>query len=344
VSLDIEDPGQLRDYLRASGRIRPDETIHATPLAGGVSNRAVIVRRESGEEWVVKQALAKLRVKVDWFGDPERIHREALALRTLARLAPSGAVPRFVWEDREMHLLAMSAVPRPHENWKEMLLRGGAGLPHVPEFGRLLATIHTRAADQRHWVEPPFRDTSFFESLRLEPYYRYTATRLPEAAEFLTRLADESLRVRATLVHGDFSPKNVLVHQGRLVLLDFEVAHFGDPAFDVGFALTHLLSKANHLLRARERFIASAADFWRIYRTGLGAACGDAELETRAVQHTLACLLARVDGRSTLEYLSEEERSRQRALALALVREPPDAVPALVAAWARGLEETDAAD
>jgi 5-methylthioribose kinase len=62
-------------------------------LAGGVSNRTVLVERTaSGEGWVVKQALPKLRVATEWLSDPERIHQEALGLRWLSELAPPGAI------------------------------------------------------------------------------------------------------------------------------------------------------------------------------------------------------------------------------------------------------------
>src|SRR5689334_7158814 len=116
VPLDIEQPGQLLAYLRATNRIARDETPQMKTLAGGVSNRTVLVKRASGEAWVLKQALAKLRVRVDWFSDPARIHREALGLRWLEKLAPPGTITPLVFEDEQHHLLAMEAVPEPHEN------------------------------------------------------------------------------------------------------------------------------------------------------------------------------------------------------------------------------------
>ena len=110
-------------------------------LAGGVSNRTVLVEfpeRPSRESWVLKQALAKLRVKVDWFSDPARIGREALGLRHLAALAPPGTITPLVFEDPAHHLLAMAAVPQPHENWKSRLLAGRVEPEHAGQFGSLL--------------------------------------------------------------------------------------------------------------------------------------------------------------------------------------------------------------
>jgi 5-methylthioribose kinase len=147
--LDIERPGALLAWLREAGWIGPEETPRVETLAGGVSNRTVLVERPSGEAWVVKQALPKLRVQVDWFSSPERIHREALGLRWLSQLAPPGATVSFVFEDANHHLLGMAAAPRPHVNWKTMLLAGQLDPDHVDQFGRLLGTIHRKSADRR---------------------------------------------------------------------------------------------------------------------------------------------------------------------------------------------------
>ena len=330
-TLDIERPGSLVGYLKATGRLGEDEEPVVSVLAGGVSNRTVLVERTaSGEGWVVKQALPKLRVATDWFSDPERIHREALGLRWLSELAPPGAITPLVFEDHENHLLAMEAVPQPHENWKTMLLDGRLDMDHVEQFGRLLGAIHHGGYERREETARVFDDRSFFESLRLEPYYGYAAERVSAASYFLRALVEETRSRRETLVHGDYSPKNVLVREGRLVLLDHEVIHFGDPAFDLGFSLTHFLSKAHHLPRKRSAFAHAAQLHWSTYRQEVGDLPWTKDLEERAVRHTLGCLLARVAGRSPLEYLVKEELARQREAVLALIQDPPESVPGLV--------------
>jgi 5-methylthioribose kinase len=322
-ALDIEETPALLAWLQATNRIARGEQPRVRNLQGGVSNRTVLVERESGEAWVLKQALAKLRVPVDWFSSPERIHREALGLEWLAMLAPAGSTTPLLFEEREQHLLAMRAVPQPHENWKTMLLGGNICADHVRQFATLLATIHREAWERRDEIADVFADRSFFESLRLEPYYAYSAQQTPAAAGFLDSLIRETRACATTLVHGDYSPKNVLIHEGRLVLLDHEVIHFGDPAFDLGFALTHLLSKAHHIPGLRRDFVAAAGNFWDIYFDALGGPEWAAELEPRAVRHTLACLLARVAGRSPLEYLRPDERVRQRDAVLGILPAPP---------------------
>jgi len=325
-ALDIEQPAALLAYLRQAGHIAPDETPALERLAGGVSSRTVRVTRASGEAWVLKQSLARLRVSVEWFSDPQRIHTEAAALRWLQQLAPAGAVPQLIFEDHSEHLLAMQAVPQPHANWKSLLLAGGLAERHVLAFGRLLATIHRRSSQRLPDLVPDFADKRFFETLRVEPYYRYTASQVPAAADFLNQLIEATLAQRAALVHGDYSPKNVLIYADRLILLDHEVAHLGDPAFDLGFSLTHLLSKGHHLAEQRAAFGQAARNYWTAYADELGEVPWRAGLEARAVAHTLGCLLARVAGRSPLEYLTLREQRRQHMTVLMLLDKPPQTV------------------
>jgi aminoglycoside phosphotransferase (APT) family kinase protein len=339
ATLDIEQHDALVRYLRATGRVAPRETPRCVTLSGGVSNRVVRVERAGGEAWVLKQALPRLRVREEWFSDPARIQREALGLQWLARLAPAGSITPLVFADPAEDLLAMQAVPHPHENWKTRLLAGGLEREHVVQFGELLGAIHRRAREQQAGLAAIFDDRQFFESLRLEPYYAFTAARAPAAGEFLRSLIADTRATRLTLVHGDYSPKNILRHAGRLVLLDHEVIHWGDPGFDLGFALTHLLSKAHHLPARRAEFLAAAGWFGNAYQRAAGDLARMAGLETRAVRHTLGCLLARVDGRSPLEYFTPAERDRQRSAVLALMKEPPATLPGLFQAFGAKLGE-----
>ncbi len=328
--LNIKSPPALVAYLRRSGCLRADETPTVRVLAGGVSNRTVWVGRESGAACVLKQALPKLRVPVDWFSSPARIGREALGLHWLGRLLPSGAVPRFLFEDPKHHLLAMTAVPEPHENWKVALLAGRLDAGLVRQCAGLLAAIHREAATRTDELKPIFADRAFFESLRLEPYFGYAATQVPAAAGFLQRLIAETRACALTLVHGDFSPKNLLVHRGRLVLLDHEVIHWGDPTFDVGFVLTHFLSKANHRSAQRGAFAEAAQALWQTYRAEVGQLAASPDFEPRAARQTLGCLLARVAGRSPLEYLEAAERAAQRDAVLILADAPPTTIAKLI--------------
>lgn len=370
--MDIEVPEELTAYLRATKRVGADEALTIQNLAGGVSNRTVYVRRASGEAWVLKQALAKLRVQVDWFSDPARVDREALGIEWLGKLlqaappafdlphgppstpgqaaanagaaaaamekpanapATTGRVPALIFHDPEHHLLAMEAVPEPHQNFKTVLLHENVPLFQIGRFGQLLADVHGQSFLRLSELPAPFRDRRYFQNLRLEPYYQYTAEQVPEAAAFLRNLVASTNMRKLCLVHGDYSPKNVLLQGGGLVLLDHEVIHIGDPAFDLGFALTHLLSKALHRPDQRGQFLLAAHLFYTHYLIRLAGQVQDerwvVETETWAVRHALGCLLARVAGRSQLEYLTPDEKLKQRVAVTTLMENQPATVEEL---------------
>jgi len=329
--LDIEQPEALLRYLRQRGALETLEEPAIRVLPGGVSSRVVLVRRANGEGLVLKQSLPKLRVAVDWFSDPRRIHREALALRWMPELGLR--VPAFRFEDFDHHVVAMEAVAEPHENWKTMLLDGRLETWHIDAWAHMLANLHTRSHARRVEIAVDFADRSYFESLRIEPYYLYTAGQVQAASNFLADVVAATLSNRICLVHGDYSPKNVLVHDRELVLLDHEVAHFGDPAFDLGFSMTHLLSKAHHLPEQRTRFEEAALRYWSVYWGTVHSEEWSAGLERRAISSILACLLARVAGRSQLEYLDQLERANQQRVVLTLIAKAPVNVNDLISSF-----------
>ena len=331
--MNIEDNIELTAYLHQRGLIYPDDMLTIQVLHGGVSNRTVSVQVAGGDHWVLKQALQKLRVKVDWYSDPTRIHNEAKGMRWLAELTPPGTIPAMIFVDQHYHVLCMKAVPDGHRNWKDMLLAGQVQQDHVRQFAAVLAQIHRESYRQQQALKPLFGDRRFFENLRLEPYYSYTSEQHTSTREFFESLMNETRQQSLALVHGDYSPKNILIHENKLILLDHEVIHFGDPAFDVGFSMTHLLSKAHHVAAARPAFLSAAQFYWQHYQHHVGPLAGDIALEERAIRHTLACMLARVDGRSPMPYLTASERSVQRTATLHLITQPPTSMTDLIAAF-----------
>jgi len=334
--IDIEDFEQLLPYLKTRGAIGASErNPELSILGGGVSNRVVQVRRANGVVWVLKQGLPKLRVSVDWFSDPARIQHEALALKWLRTLGLD--VPELQFEDANQHLIAMDAVAEPHVNWKQLLLAGHLEIGHVEAFARMLAHLHLRSAQRRGEISLVFEDDSYFESLRVEPYYLYTAEQIPEVRPFIDAVVASTRANHLCLVHGDYSPKNVLIHDDRLVLLDHEVAHFGDPAFDLGFSMTHLLSKAHHVSSHRSLFAEATVRYWQLYWELVGGQALAKGLERRAIESTLCCLLARVAGRSPLEYFTVPEKERQRLVVMQLMKDVPKTTPQLVAQFVEGL-------
>jgi len=329
------DASNAEQYLHETHRVAREESLQVRELSGGVSNFVLLARRSSGEEFVLKQARPQLRVPLPWFCGVARIFREIDVLRLCERTftnersptAPSSALaiqfPRVLFEDRENFLFGMTAAPSPHETWKERLLSGDADGAIASACGDLLGRLHA-ATWRDAAVARQFDDRQFFDDLRIDPYFRQIALVHADLRPAIQRLIDSVWENRFCLVHGDFSPKNLLVWNGGLMLIDFEVGHFGDPAFDLGFVLTHLVLKSLWAGGECERYLALLESFWSRYATALSATVSAAdmsELESRTAQNLAGCCLARVDGKSRVDYLADGDPARE--LSRQLFQQPP---------------------
>ncbi len=288
------------------------------PLAGGVSSEIVLIDRRV----VVKRALPKLRVAEDWQADISRNRYEWLYLAYAGRVCP-GSVPRVLaygdgW-------FAMEYLGSRFANWKKLLM-GGVCVPvHAERAGSTLACIHSASRGDNS-VREMFSTVDNFHQLRIDPYLLTTGRRHPDLQDRFEYMAAD-LRVSSDcLVHGDYSPKNLLVSDQRLVVLDCEVAWFGDPAFDLAFLLNHLHLKA--LYHAPEdvglRDLIDA--FLQAYLPGI-------ELRRRTALLLLMLMLARVDGKSPAEYLSPEQQERVRAFTRPRIREGVDSLDTITRDW-----------
>lgn len=293
-----------------------EASVHS--LGGGVSNTVLLAASPAGRI-VCKQALEKLRVEADWHSRPDRTLREADAMKALAPLLPPGSVPGIVFIDRPNCIYAMEAAPESATDWKTALLRGHADPGVAAAAGRILGAI-IRATFQSPVWETRFGDQTVFDELRLDPYYRFTAARHPDCAAHFNRLIDSP---RLSLVHGDWSPKNLLLAGNAVTAIDFEVVHFGDPCFDTGFLFCHLLLKSIHLPAHALEFQECAAAFWQALDMQ-NSWCWPGTMA-----HLGGLLLARADGKSPAEYLTEPEREQLRRLAKRLILHPAESIEKL---------------
>jgi 5-methylthioribose kinase len=305
-------PETVGDYLVARGLIPAPEPLDVTELSGGISG-VVLAVRSDGSHLVVKQALERFRVADEWLVPPARALSEAAALELMAQRAP-GSVPTLLDVDPEAFVLVMEEAPPGWRPWKAALLDGKADPNVAARLGRLLAVVHSADAD--------LGSADSFDAQRVDPYLRTIQRRHPALAAEIGAYVERLLATRRCLVHGDWSPKNVLAGDDGLWVVDWEVVHRGDPVFDLAFLLNHLLLKTIHRPRAGRDY----------------EACGRAFLEAYAHDVDLAYLLglagclmlARVDGKSPAEYLTEPEREQARAAGIAMLRSPPES---LAGAW-----------
>jgi aminoglycoside phosphotransferase (APT) family kinase protein len=322
VLLDRDSVGR---YLLSRGVGQPPYT-DAETLAGGVSNIVVRVRTE-GRLVVVKQSLETLAVADRWTAPTSRVITEAKVMALLGSVTP-GRVPGILDRDEVQHTVVMESAPTGWTDWKTQLLAGRVHQDVARTLGAILATWHEQTSHPTQLLEPGFDEYEAFEALRVDPYFRTAAARAPEASDALMSVVRDMASRRACLVHGDFSPKNVLVGSGAapaagsaaattpLWVIDFEVAHLGDPAFDVAFMCTHLLMKSFAMTDRVEELDAARDAFVAAYSEGQ-------DLDWVHVSRLIGALLvARVKGKSPADYLAERAREQVWDVGLSLLREP----------------------
>jgi len=291
----MDEPGTLLTLLERDGVVRAPNA-RLTPLSGGVSCEIYLVE-DDAERFVVKRALAKLKVKADWFADISRNRSEWEYIRYVAKFLPE-AVPALKHCSVTDNYFAMEHLNGSFANWKHLLLAGKANPEDARRAGNILALIHRHSAGDAEAMRL-FDTTPNFFQLRIESYLLATGMKHPNLRTLFEAEAERLAGVRECLVHGDFSPKNILISPERMVLLDCEVAWYGEPAFDLAFLLNHFFLKA--LLHApRDTGMRPLIEnFWSEYQ----AARPTPEMESRVGRLLLMLMLARVDGKSPVEYL-----------------------------------------
>ncbi|GBD36260.1 Methylthioribose kinase [bacterium HR36] len=327
-------PDNAREYLGQIG-IPREEIVAIQPLGWGVSN--LVLRIVTTRGWyVLKQSRPQLRTKELWRSDPARIFREAHAMQALAPCLPSGVVPRVLHVDRDHYCFLMEHAPPQARVWKAELLSGQIQAQVATFAGQLLGQVHEQT--QHHpQFQQEFAERQVFWQLRTDPFYLRIMQRHPDIAPVVETLVQRLDHCSEAICHGDFSPKNLLIWperpDGLFTLVDYETVCFGDPAMDVGFFLSHLLLKAIRLTWPRtsawqlpvsnpsagpdlatsplpgtvwrQQVFELTQRFWASYRATAPRTCSP-EHEHWSRLHCAACMLARVDGTSPVDYLPEE--------------------------------------
>jgi aminoglycoside phosphotransferase (APT) family kinase protein len=293
------EPAELLNELRRNGHVL-DPHARLTPLHGGVSSEIFLVE-DGAQRFVVKRALAKLKVKDDWFADVRRNVSERNYLECVHWMMP-GTVPELRFVSPSDDYFGMEFLGEGFTPWKQLLLAGDIRITHAELAGSILGEIHERTT-YNEALRRKFDTTANFYQLRIEPYLLTTGARHVALQEAFDSEAARIASVHEALVHGDFSPKNILIGADRMVVLDCEVAWYGDPTFDVGFFLSHLFLKWLYFAPEKRGVENLVVAFWRSYAEARSPA-NAAVVEHRLVRLLLMLLLARVDGKSPVEYLS----------------------------------------
>jgi hypothetical protein len=280
-----------------------------TPLPGGVSSEIHIAQIGS-ERVVVKSALEKLRVASDWHSDPIRILAEGDALRWFHCVTPHYVPDPIAITDSPPGLVIPYA-PEPSVDWRTSLLSRitKSDVEITRQLRQILTQWHSTSAKALSGTR--LDDTNRLRTLRLEPFYQDMATSLPEFNSVISDCITELLEQRTCMVHGDFSPKNVLLFEGGIWVLDAEVAHIGNPVLDYATMSAHLILKALFYRDSPE----SSEIAQSMIEVFLDTESVD-KLPATLSPHTGVFLGVRAIGRSPAQYLS----SHQQLLALNIAK------------------------
>ena len=333
--IEAPDPTLIHSLERA-GLLRLDEAHGFERLVGGVSSDIWKVTT-SERTFCVKRALSQLRVAANWQAPVERNQYEVAWFEVVQGILPD-AVPSILYHDAQAMLCAMEYLdPEQHRVWKRELQEGRANPDDAGAVGSSLGRIHAATAG-RAAVAARFPRSDIFRSIRLEPYLEATAARHPDLSTPLQALSQRTDATRTVMIHGDVSPKNILLGPNGPVFLDAECACIGDPAFDIAFCLNHLLLKCLWNPAARSGYFSC---FQRMVDDYVSQVDWElpAALEARAASLLPGLFLGRVDGKSPVEYLQDEaQRNRVRRCARRLLVAPPSRLNAVLCAWQEELD------
>jgi aminoglycoside phosphotransferase (APT) family kinase protein len=319
--------------LARMGVLAQGEDCKRETLSGGVSCDVWLITKKNGERLVLKRALPKLRVTAEWCAPAERSHTEVDWLRLVAEIDPK-LVPKVLSEDRVAHAFAMEFLPSDrYPLWKEKLAAGDADPGFAARTGNALAQIHAATATNAH-IAHQFANQAQFLSLRIEPYLLYVSEKHRAVAPIIRALARSIADSRIALMQGDISPKNILCGPDGPVFLDAETACYGDPAFDLAFCGNHLLLKCIWHPEFTSAYLACFGALSSTYLDGVSWE-NSAAIEARAAALIPALLLARIDGKSPVEYITDgQDKIFVRRFAKQCLAAAPHSLTELRALWA----------
>ena len=323
---------EFHSFLIESGLMGTEEVPRYKALPGGVSSDIWLVQLPD-RQLCIKRALAKLKVKEEWHAPISRNATEVDWLETANIIVP-GCAPRVLAHDPNRGMFAMQFIPpETGKTWKEKLQTGSVEPTFASSVGYTLAAIHTTSMNMPDLAQR-FATDEVFRAIRLKPYLESTARRHPDLTSELTELIKTTTSTKLALVHGDISPKNILVCGSQPVFIDAECAWWGDPAFDLAFCLNHFLLKCIWVPNSATKLILCFNSMTKAYLSTIPADYA-IDIESRTARLLPGLFLARIDGKSPVEYITREvDKDKVRKAAIALLKKPVEDLVSVAHRWA----------
>ncbi len=314
--VNIADEQALRQYLLQKGIVMPEQHYGIEYCPGGVSGVVAFLKTDD-KLMIIKQAREKLNVKDEWLADPKRMLAERDGNILFHKIAPESA-PAVYFCDEENYIFVRAAAPEHCRMWKTDLLAGLLDYVVADKTILALVKVHNECAYSEE-IKAMFRSKKIFYELRISPYFEFTAQKHPRLRAYIEPLGRELMEAEISLVHADYSPKNVLVDGRDICILDYEICHYGHPALDVGSYATHIVLKAVKCKQWAGAFFDMLECMMARY-FDMMSYMDKAECEAMSLRILPVIMLARVDGKSPVEYLTDEpDKELVRAMAYALV-------------------------
>ncbi len=305
-------PKEIHSASVNFGLLSKDEEYKSKKITDGVSSDIWHVKT-TNLEYCIKRALAKLTVKEDWFAPVDRNNFEARYFQSCKKIAPK-SFPTLLGHDNKKFILAMEWFDNnKFIVWKKKLLNKSISLKDGKRIGKLLGEVHKYFYKKQKYKKLFLNDETFY-AIRIEPYLVFTSKFYPELSNHYKSTIDYLLNNKSTVIHGDFSPKNILIGKNFPVILDAETACWGNPVFDLAFFNNHLILKSilnNNICRG---YIRLSKNFLDSYLSNFSQINYKLFIKKFIILQALL-ILARVDGKSPVEYFSSSHKSLARILA-----------------------------
>ena len=316
--IDIGREEELISYLRKINFISTGNPVQISEFGGGVSCKVIQVKT-NGNSFVIKQALSKLKVKDSWYSDRSRIINERKCLEVYQEIIPD-FVPGILYHDDANYLFIMESISPNAIPWKNILLKGKIDYDVGRKISFALAKVHEHSSGDSK-IKNIFNSDKFFIELRIEPYLETIKQKHPALNNLISQAIYLLLTDKTVLVHGDYSPKNILVLHKNIFILDFEVAHWGNPIFDLAFLTNHLLLKSIKNPRLIDEYLGLMIEMVNVYFENRGSV-NRAIVEKDTINLLALLFLARVDGKSPAEYIeAESDKKAVRELSYSMLLE-----------------------
>ena len=295
--------GKLRNKLWIN-KINNDQIIDFTRMEGGVSSEVYKVKT-SNKTYCVKRSLAKLLVKKEWFADKKRLKYEYYWLKHCKKIIPNNIPNIITFSEKKDYLVLEFFDQNKFTTLKHLLFKKKINLNLIKNISKNLFKIHNKSKNTS--IKKKFsKNFKNFYDLRLDAYFNEVKRVHPNLKNHINKINRNYIKNSTTLVHGDFSPKNILTDNRSIKFIDAETCNFGDPVFDVVFFNNHLLIKSIIIPEKKNEFLECYKLFFNTYIKLLK---GHEKFNfiSRCIDMIPIMLIARIDGKSPVEYVKEKK-------------------------------------